>query len=90
MRGPLAAPVRRIDDAALVAGLSSQAIARESDHIAAVEADIRERAFFNRVIKTEQYLDMRDREVKAYRAEQARLKVEADRKRVEDAAHEGL
>ena len=39
-----AAPKRKLDVSALSAGLATQAIARESDRIANLEADIRERA----------------------------------------------
>jgi len=76
-------PTRRIDDALLVAGLSAQAITRESERIAALEADLRERAYFNRRFKAENFLDMRAAEIAAFEAEQIRLKNEAERKRVE-------
>jgi hypothetical protein len=79
------APARRIDDAGLVAGLSAQAITREADRIAALEADIRERAYFNRRMKAEQFLEGRRREIAAYEDEQRRLAFEAERRRVEDA-----
>jgi hypothetical protein len=65
---------RRLDVAALSAGLASQAIARETDRIAALEADIRERAFFNRRLKGERFMDRRAGEVEDWRVEQARLK----------------
>jgi uncharacterized protein involved in outer membrane biogenesis len=82
--GPLDAPSRQIDAAAFAAGLGAQTIARESDRIDALEADIRERAFFNRRLKAEQFLHVREEELAAYAAEQARIKSEQDRKRVED------
>ncbi|MBV8442372.1 MAG: hypothetical protein JO312_17745, partial [Hyphomicrobiales bacterium] len=65
---------RRLDVSALSAGLATQAIARESDRIAALEADIRERAFFNRRLKGERFMDRRAAEVEDWRVEQARLK----------------
>ena len=83
--GPPDAPTRRIDDASLVAGLAAQAIARESDRIAALEADIRERAYFNRRMKAETFLEQRRREIAAYEEDQQRLKYEADRRRVQDS-----
>lgn len=83
IRGALDAPTRLIDVASLVAGLATQAIARESDRIAALEADMRERAFFNRVLKSSRFLSGRAAEIAAYQAEQARLKSAADRERVE-------
>ncbi len=82
--GPVDAPARQIDASAFVAGLSAQAIARESDRIASLEADIRERAAFNRRLKAERFMREREEEEQAYEAEQARLKSEQDRKRVED------
>ena len=60
-----------------------QAIARETDRIAALESDIRERAFFNRRLKAGQFMRRRELELEAYAAEQARLKSEEDRRRVE-------
>lgn len=84
-RGGLDAPVRKVDAALLSAGLSARAVARESDRIASLEADIRERAYFNRRLKGERFLASREAEVAAYHLEQARLKFEAERKRVEDS-----
>ncbi len=65
---------RRLDVSALSAGLATQAIARESDRIAALEADIRERAFFNRRLKGERFMDQRAAEIEDWRIEQARLR----------------
>ncbi len=70
----LNAPKRSVDVAGLAAGLATQAIARESDRIANLEADIRERAFFNRRLKGERFLDRRKAEIEDWRAEQERLK----------------
>lgn len=84
LSGPVDAPTRQIDASALVAGLAAQAIARESDRIASLEADIRERAYFNRRLKAEQFMRQREAELAAFAAEQARIKSEEDRKRVED------
>jgi hypothetical protein len=83
VRGALDAPARQIDVASLSAGLATQAIAREGDRIAALEADMRERASFNRRLKADRFLAGREAEIAAYEAEQARLKLEADRERVE-------
>ena len=89
----LGAPKRRVDVAALSAGLATQAIGRESDRIAALEADIRERAFFNRRLKGERFMDKRAAEIEDWRAEHARLKelaehLEAERAQAEKAAAE--
>jgi hypothetical protein len=75
LTGPIDAPTRQIDAAALAAGLAAQAIARESDRIAALDADIRERAFFNRRLKAERFMRQREAEVAAFEADQA---LEAD------------
>ncbi len=84
---------RRIDVSSLSAGLATQAIARESDRIAALDADIRERAFFNRRLNGEQFMDRRAAEIEDWRVEQARLKglterLQADREAAERAAAE--
>jgi len=85
IRGALDAPVRQIDVAGLAAGLATQAIERESERIAGQEADMRERAYFNRVLKADRFITGRAAEIAAYEAEQTRLKMEGDRKRVEAA-----
>jgi hypothetical protein len=83
LKGPIEAPAREIDSSLLVAGLSAQAIARETERIAALESDIRERAFFNRRLKANQFMRRRESELEAYALEKARLKWEEDRRRVE-------
>ncbi len=70
--GALDQPTRQIDASGLVAGLAAQAIARESDHITTLEQDIRERAFFVRRLKAEQYMHRREAELAAWEAEQER------------------
>ena len=82
--GSVDAPARQIDASAFVAGLAAQAIARESDRIAGLEADIRERAAFNRRLKAEQFMRQREVELDDFAQQQARLKSEQDRKRVEE------
>jgi hypothetical protein len=77
----LDAPKRQIDVSALSAALAAQAIARESDRISTLEADIRERAFFNRRLKGERFMDRRQQEIQDWEVEQARLKGQADRLR---------
>ena len=62
---------RRIDAAPLAAGLAVQAIANETDRISALEADIRERAYFNRRLKAEIFMRQRAAELAAYAADQA-------------------
>ena len=75
----LDAPKRQIDVSALSAALAAQTIARESDRISAMEADIRERAFFNRRLKGERFMDRRQQEIQDWETEQARLKGQAER-----------
>ena len=74
----LEAPKRQIDISALSAALAAQAIARETDRISTMEADIRERAFFNRRLKGERSMDRRRQEIEDWEVEQARLKTQAD------------
>jgi hypothetical protein len=90
IRNALDAPQRQIDAASLSAGLATQAITRETERIAALEADMRERAAFNRRLKGERFTDKRAAEIAAFEADQARLKSEADRKRVEATLQKAL
>ena len=70
----LDAPKRQIDVSSLSAALAAQAIARETDRISTLEADIRERAFFNRRLKGERLMDRRQQEIQDWEVEQSRLK----------------
>jgi hypothetical protein len=74
-----------ISAASFVNGVSARAIVREVARMEALEFDIRERAFFSRRTKTEQFLAVRQKEIEAYRIEQARLAEEA-RLRAEEEA----
>jgi septal ring factor EnvC (AmiA/AmiB activator) len=82
----LDAPKRQIDISALTAALAAQAVARESDRISTLEADIRERAFFNRRLKGERLMDRRQQEIQDWETEQSRLKGQADRLRALEEA----
>jgi hypothetical protein len=85
----LDAPKRQIDVSTLSAALAAQTIARESDRISAMEADIRERAFFNRRLKGERFIDRRQQEIQDWEVEQARLRGQAERLRsLEEAEKE--
>jgi uncharacterized protein involved in outer membrane biogenesis len=84
LTGAPSAPARRIDASPLAAGLAAQAIGRDTDRISALEADIRERAWFNRRLKAERYMRQREGELAAFAAEQARQKAEDDRRKAED------
>jgi AsmA family len=82
----LEAPRRELDVSSLSAGLAAQAIARETDRIATMEADIRERAFFNRRLKGERFMDRRQQEIQDFEVEQARLKGLAEHLRAMEEA----
>jgi uncharacterized protein involved in outer membrane biogenesis len=83
-KGTWANPTRTIDVAALSNVLSARAIARESARLEALEADIRERAAFARRQKAFEFMRQRDREIAVYETEQARLALEAEKRRVEE------
>jgi len=82
----LEAPTRQVDVSSLSAGLAAQAIARETDRIATMEADIRERAFFNRRLKGERYMDRRQQEIEDFEVEQARLQGLVEHLRAQEEA----
>ena len=86
IKGAFDAPTRSVDSAAFAAGLAQQAIARESDRIAALEADMRERAAFNRRLKADQFMLKREQELAAFKSAQDRKRVEEETlKAAEDA-----
>ena len=72
---------RRLEASSLAAGLATQSIARQTDQIAAMDADIRERAAFNRRLKAGRFFIRRQRENDAYRADQAQSANEMQRRR---------
>ena len=74
-RGAFENPTRKIDAEFLAAGLAAKSIARESDRIANFEADVRERAMFNRKRKAQLFLDRREAEIAAYFDELERRKL---------------
>lgn len=81
--GPLQKPARAIDAAQLVNGLSARAIQRESARIDALDADIRERAMFNRRLRMDEWRRQREVEIRAFVLEQERqekLRIEEERR----------
>ncbi len=78
--GDVRAPTRTARADAVFAALAERAIAREAARNAALEADIRERAFFNRRLKFDRQREA-DRQAELARIEKARL----DAKRAEKA-----
>jgi len=79
LTGTTGALQRDVDVGALAAGLTAQAIARESDRIANFEADVRERAYFNRRFKAELFMLRREAELAAFAQQQALQRTDADR-----------
>ena len=57
------------------AGLATEAIARESERIENFEADVRERAAFNRRLKAERFLARRAAEIAAFEAAEERRRL---------------
>ena len=105
LRGPLAAPRRELETGGFVAGLAARAIARDTARIEALEADIRERAFFNRRRKSDEFLARRAVEIQQFLdeearraaaeeqrrvAEEARLKAEEDKRAADEARRQSL
>ena len=74
-KGSLDAVSRKIDISLLFAGLAAEAVARESDRIANFEADVRERAAFNRRLKAERFLARREAEIAAFEDERERKRL---------------
>lgn len=79
--GDHAAPVRSVNADALIAALAERAIAREKERNAALEADIRERIFFNRRLK----MDRRNDEERRAAEEERRKAAEEARRAAEEA-----
>ena len=95
LAGPSAAPLRTIEANDLIATLASHGIAREEARIAAIEADQRERAYFNRRLKFDRALEAERKaeEARIDAARQEALKQEAARQeaiRKEAARQEAL
>jgi hypothetical protein len=84
-KGPLANPVRDIEAGSFISALTARAVAREAARVEALEADIRERAFFMRRQKGLEFMHRREAEIAAYKAEQARLAAEQARQEAERA-----
>ena len=77
--GPANASQRTLDTSALVSALTTRALEAETRRNAAIEADIRERAFFNRRLKSERRQDeLRKEEA---RREEARRRAEIERQK---------
>ncbi|MCB1536485.1 MAG: hypothetical protein KDJ44_17680 [Rhodoblastus sp.] len=79
--GDASAPVRAVNADALIGALAERAIAREAERNAALEADIHERAFFNRRLKMDRRNDEERRAV-----EEAKQRAIEDAKRAAEEA----
>ncbi|MBV9634866.1 MAG: AsmA family protein [Methylobacteriaceae bacterium] len=86
--GPLPAPKRDIDASSFFNGLSARALSINLQRLEALDADIRERAFFNRRLKAIEADEEREREHAASAQEEARRHFEQDRRRAEAKAAE--
>lgn len=88
------APSRSIEAGEAVSDLSARAIAHETARISALEADIRERAFFDRRLKGLRFMRKRERQEAAYEAQQAaklaRARAAELAKRAKTAAKAGV
>lgn len=90
------APARKLSAETLVGALAERAVAREAARNAALEADIHERAFFNRRLKFDRKLEAdrlaaeeaRRKAEEAARAEQERLEKEKAAREAEEKAHQ--
>ena len=67
-----AAAARTIEADGFIGELSARAAAHEAARISSFDADIQERAFFNRRLKGLQFMHRREQEVSAWKAQQAR------------------
>jgi caspase domain-containing protein len=88
-------PKGPIDTSAEPAGAerANRALASETDRIATLEDDIRERAFFKRRLKGERFMDRRAAEIEIWRVEESQLKglsehLAAERAEAEQASAE--
>jgi hypothetical protein len=75
---------RSVDAGPLLNSISARAIAREAARVEALEADIRERAYFNRRAKAFEFIRRRDREVAAYLDEQRRAEADEVRRKSDE------
>ncbi len=80
-KGRWEAPKRDVDTAAFFSGLSARALSINLERLEALDADIRERAFFNRRLRAIQADEERERA-----AEEARRRSEAAQRQVETKA----
>jgi hypothetical protein len=78
-QGPLFAPVRQLEIAALVNALGARAIEREARRVELLEIDIRERSIFNRRAKVAEFMHLRAMELAVWQADRERERLEKDR-----------
>ena len=93
-KGPLSGPLREVDAGNFINGISARKIARDIVRIEALDADIRERAAFNRRFKADRQsrqneIDLQrfyDAEAKKLADEEARRKAEEAKAKAQEAA----
>jgi uncharacterized protein involved in outer membrane biogenesis len=76
---------RRVEATLLSAGLAAEAVARESERIAGLEADMRERAAFNRRFKADRFTTRRQAEIDAFLEEQEKRRLADEYRAAYDA-----
>ena len=92
-KGPLSGPLREVDAGNFINGISAREIVRDTVRIEALDADIRERAAFNRRLKADRQsrqneIDLQrylDAEAKKMADEEAKRKAEDARRAAEEA-----
>jgi hypothetical protein len=87
-RGPWGAASRSYDVSALGNALSQRALQREINRVEAMEADIRERAMFNRRLRSDRERERREAEERAAQERLAREQTEKEQAAREQAARE--
>ena len=76
---------RRVEATLFSAGLAAEAVARESDRIAGLEADMRERAAFNRRFKADRFVTRRQVEIDAFLEDQEKRRLADEYRAAYDA-----
>ncbi len=85
-RGSWTQPARSYDVAALANALSQRALQREINRVEAMEADIRERALFNRRLRLDRETDRREAEKRAAEQRAAEENAAREKAAIEKAA----
>ncbi len=76
---------RRVEATLFAAGLAAESVARESDRIASLEADMRERAAFNRRFKADRFITRRQAEIDVFLEDQEKRRLADEYRAAYDA-----